>query len=85
LSSRNFSTGSEASEAAAVAAAPLQATVMRWGGRAWSGRARGAAWRPARIPGVASKEEEAEAEMWRKVAVGAREMEAMAAAERLRK
>jgi len=34
---------------------------------------------------VASKEEEAEAEMWRKVAVGAREMEAMAAVERLRK
>jgi len=56
---------------------------MRRGGRARSGRARDAARRPARIPGAATKgEEEVEAGMWRKVAVGARErrvMEAMAA------
>jgi len=83
LSSRNFSAGAAASEVSAAAAAPLQTTVMRRSGRARSGRARGAARRLVRIPGAATKEEEVEAGMWRKVAVGARErtvmVEAMAA------
>lgn len=76
--------GAAASEASAAAAAPLQTTVTRCGGRARSGRARGAGRRLVRIPGAAAKGEEVDVEagMWRKVAVGARErrvMEAMAA------